>query len=635
MGDWDRHEDQWRWKPNKKINNEIEYNPVPRDRDKVYYTTTGLLPWILSRQWLKANLQQFDNDIRNIGEYNFNNRYFDRYFLNSLNEKDWKQQIKFVQEKVTDSLIKSAMSLLPDTIYKLSGEKIEDILISRRAMLEKEGLKYFRFLSRNVDVPTTGKNEKIDVQFLDNQHVGVTITKLKKDQFRNRVIYQREFDPGVTEEIRLYGMGGNDQFTVTGTAISPIKVRLIGGIDSDTFTIESNGKNRNHIYIYDNKDKGNVFPSSALARLRTSSDSTINLFNRKSFAYEHKGVLTSVFFNPDQGFLLRVGYILEKQGFRKEPYATRHILYANYATIWKSFLFTYHGDFKKVFGNYDLGVNIVSRGPHNIDNFFGVGNETVFINKNNDAVKFYQNRFDYVNGDVLLRKTVSPGFRIKGGIGGEFYTSSSASNTNKYLIQYNLTRPNEMVFSDQYFGGLVAGAEFNTRNELIMPHKGVYWNTEMRAMKQFNGLNSTYGKVFTEFSFYIPVKDSSIVIANRIAGGTTLGDAAFYQQLKLGGPVNLRGYNLNRFTGKSMVYHNLELRTKLFDFTSYIAPGTVGLIGFNDVGRVWMPGERSTKWHNGYGGGLYIIPAELVLLQALIGRSVEGAKVYFSFGVRF
>ena len=125
------------------------------------------------------------------------------------------------------------------------------------------------------------------------------------------------------------------------------------------------------------------------------------------------------------------------------------------------------------------------------------------------------------------------------------------------------------------------------------------------------------------------------MLANRIAGGTTVGDAAYYQQLKLGGPVSLRGYNINRFTGKSMFYHNMELRLKLFDFTSYIVPGTVGLIGFNDVGRVWTPGEKSSKWHDGYGGGLYIIPAELVFVQALIAHSEEGTQPYFSIGVRF
>ncbi|HEX8279076.1 MAG TPA: hypothetical protein VF540_10295, partial [Segetibacter sp.] len=42
MGDWDRHEDQWRWERIKNKNGML-YTPVPRDRDKVYYNTSGVL----------------------------------------------------------------------------------------------------------------------------------------------------------------------------------------------------------------------------------------------------------------------------------------------------------------------------------------------------------------------------------------------------------------------------------------------------------------------------------------------------------------------------------------------------------------------------------------------------------------
>jgi hypothetical protein len=64
-------------------------------------------------------------------------------------------------------------------------------------------------------------------------------------------------------------------------------------------------------------------------------------------------------------------------------------------------------------------------------------------------------------------------------------------------------------------------------------------------------------------------------------------------------------------------------------------PGSFGLIGFNDVGRVWVPGESSDKWHDGYGGGLYIIPAQLVLIEAVMGFSKEGSLPYISIGFRF
>jgi hypothetical protein len=61
----------------------------------------------------------------------------------------------------------------------------------------------------------------------------------------------------------------------------------------------------------------------------------------------------------------------------------------------------------------------------------------------------------------------------------------------------------------------------------------------------------------------------------------------------------------------------------------------VGLIGFNDIGRVWVPGESSDQWHDGYGGGIYLIPAQLVLIEGVVGFSKEGALPYISVGFRF
>ncbi|GAB3821382.1 hypothetical protein GCM10028895_23430 [Pontibacter rugosus] len=85
-----------------------------------------------------------------------------------------------------------------------------------------------------------------------------------------------------------------------------------------------------------------------------------------------------------------------------------------------------------------------------------------------------------------------------------------------------------------------------------------------------------------------------------------------------------------------MLYHNIELRFKLFDFNSFLFPGSVGMIGFNDVGRVWSDnGDDDGGWHDGFGGGLYISPAELILIHGVVGFSEDGVLPYFSVGFRF
>jgi len=155
-------------------------------------------------------------------------------------------------------------------------------------------------------------------------------------------------------------------------------------------------------------------------------------------------------------------------------------------------------------------------------------------------------------------------------------------------------------------------------------------------MHEIGNEKYNYGNVLSEFSVYAtPFKTEGFVIATRVGVGTTVGDPSFFQLMYLGGKQTMRGFHTNRFAGKTALYNNLEMRLKLFDFNSYLLPGTVGLIAFNDVGRVWLPGESSTKWHDSYGTGIYIVPAQLLVIQAVVGFSKEGSLPYISIGFRF
>ena len=143
-------------------------------------------------------------------------------------------------------------------------------------------------------------------------------------------------------------------------------------------------------------------------------------------------------------------------------------------------------------------------------------------------------------------------------------------------------------------------------------------------------------QLIPQFSIYRSLTNNgSVVLANRLGGGFTVGKPAFYQLLFLDGKDNLMGYRQYRFAGKQMLYNNLEMRVKLTDFAGYVLPGQFGITGFFDVGRVWVDGENSQKWHNGFGGGFYFAPAQLFLLRATLSYSDEGLYPYISFGFRF
>ena len=635
LGDWDRHEDQWRWE---KIDGKHEtiYEPVPRDRDQVYYKTSGVLPWIVAHQWLKSKFQGYSNEIRDINGWNFNARYFDRYFLNQLSEDDWKEQISFVQSKLTDELINKTMKLMPDTIYQLSGKEIANKMIARRNGLAKQALEYYRFISREVEIPASDKTDQFTIHNEADGNLTVTVNKIKKDGSIDKVTYHRTFVPSVTKEVRLYGFAGDDVFLVTGTQPSPIKVRMVGGDGMDSFAVNDSLHNKRNLYIYDRSDQQNKLPLSSQAKNKTSTDTTVNSYDKTSYKFDRFEPISLANYSNDIGVLLIGGFSYEKHGFRKEPYSFREEFLTNYSLARKSLLFTYVAEWKKLIGNNDFGINILSRGPNNLSNFFGIGNNTVFENKGDHKISYYRNRYDYVTGDVSLHHTYG-NWRISAGIAGQFYNSQASNNDERFLNDYNRAYPNEKVFGTKVYGGVTANARLDTRNKLIIPTQGVLWNTTISGFSGGgSGSHNTYGQILSEFSFYLnPDRDSVLVIANRTGLGTTVGDAAYFQLMKLGGAQNFRGFHTNRFTGKTIAYNNLELRLKVLDFSSYLLPGSLGIIGFNDVGRVWQPGESSDQWHDGYGGGIYLIPAQLVLIEGVVGFSKEGALPYISIGFRF
>ncbi|RFM28353.1 BamA/TamA family outer membrane protein [Deminuibacter soli] len=635
IGDWDRHEDQWRWQK-EKTKKQTLYSPVPRDRDQVYYNTGGVFPWIVSHQWLKSKFQGFGDHIRDINAFNFNARYFDRYFLNRLSEQDWRNAIADIQQKLSDTLIRSALHRMPDTVYALTGERIFQNMVSRRKALAAEAMEYYRFLARDVDVPASDKRELFAINYGDSGHVNITITKIAKSGETAQVLYQRSFKPGETNEVRLYGFDGDDIFSVTGSTPSSVKVRMIGGAGADSFAVNTQLPHKPGLYIYDRYDEHNVLPAKSKARFRLANDTIVNSFDPTAFKFNRLMPLVSVNYNFDEGIIPRFGLIWEKHGFRQEPFSMRQSLIANYSISRRAFSIVYNGVFRKFVGNNDLGIDAALKGPNGVGNFFGIGNEAVFVNKGDQRIEYYRNRYNYLQASARLFHPLGNNFVVNAGIGGQWYNSNASKNSDHYLAVFDAEHPEERVFSNKQFASLVAGLTYDNRNDTVRPSKGWLWRTNITGNREINGGNRTYGQITSIVSNYVkPFTGNSLVIANRLGVGTTVGDPYYFQQLYVGGQFLLRGYHTARFTGKTMLYHNIELRERLFHFTSYLLPGTVGITAFNDLGRVWQPGEGSGKWHDGYGGGIYVEPGDLVLLQVSIGHSVEGTASYLSIGYRF
>ena len=174
-------------------------------------------------------------------------------------------------------------------------------------------------------------------------------------------------------------------------------------------------------------------------------------------------------------------------------------------------------------------------------------------------------------------------------------------------------------------------------NSDLFPTRGIRWVNKLTSLQPLNRFSRSVTKLQSDMVIYASLKiPAKIIGVIKMGAGHIFNDSIeYFQALSLGQNNELRGFRKNRFSGTSMAYGSLELRIKLFDSKSYILPGQVGLVVFNDLGRVWYAGEDSHKWHYVAGGGFYYNPFNLVILSATVGYSKEERVFNFSLGSKF
>jgi outer membrane protein assembly factor BamA len=181
------------------------------------------------------------------------------------------------------------------------------------------------------------------------------------------------------------------------------------------------------------------------------------------------------------------------------------------------------------------------------------------------------------------------------------------------------------------------GVELDNLNNPIFPTRGIRWTNTFSMTQPLNRNSQAINKLESDMVVYASLKiPARIVGVIKLGGGHIFNDSIeYFQALSLGQNNVLRGFRKNRFSGHSVAYGSLELRIKVLEGKSYVLPGQVGVIAFNDIGRVWYRGEQSRKWHNVIGGGLYYNPFNLVIVSATIGVSPEETVFNFSIGTKF
>lgn len=634
IGDWDRHEGQWFWAETQTDSLSI-YEPIPIDRDNAFFKSDGLIPWIGRREWALRKFQLFDEGIRDMAGMNFNGRYFDRWFITELNRDDWMAIAKDMQQSLTDSVINEAISQWPPPIQELNGETFARKLKARRDKLTEFANRYYHILSEQVNVYGTDNPDLFDVERHSDGRVTVRVYELMSENNREQMLrYERTFKQEETDEIRLFGFGHDDTFNINGKAEESIVVRIIGGEGQDTINDRSLVEGRSEAtQVYDTY-YGSMIRSSGETQSKRSDDPRINRFDERGFEYGYTAPLITAGYNRNDGVFLGGGALITSHGFRKDPFATQHRITAMRALGTSSYSFNYEGIFTDELDPFNLEVSAEVLAPRFVSNFFGLGNETERINPDYD---FYNYETDKVDLDVEIAEGLEDLVFFDAGLGYEYY---KPLETGEFLNSPQSPLTDE-DYGSHHFATAGGGLRVTTVDDPVIPHYGVEFTVGVELNVGLNERSETFGRIESIGKVYYTIEELNTTLASRLGFATNIGSYDFFQANTLGGqrvftnPGNLRGFARNRFAGRTSLFHNTELRTRLGNLDSYFFPAEFGIKAFIDEGRVWVDDESSRLWHVGYGGGFWISPLEYFVLDATYAMSDEDEFVSVTLGFNF
>src|SRR5690606_36484876 len=199
---------------------------------------------------------------------------------------------------------------------------IELNIQSRRNELLESGMSYYHSLAKVVDIPLSAKNEFIYVRTLLQGMVEVEVRNKKKDGSEGRRLYKRNFYPEETEELRIYGIAGEDEYILSGDQKSNIKIRIIGGSKDNKYANRANIPKQNRNFHEETQyTNTNAVALNNKVKYRLKNDYAEHAYDYYNYKYDRKGAFVNLNYGVDRGLIIGLGYLIENQGFRKAPFA--------------------------------------------------------------------------------------------------------------------------------------------------------------------------------------------------------------------------------------------------------------------------------------------------------------------------
>lgn len=641
IGDWDRHQDQWRWIEFKENDKKV-YRPLPRDRDQAFsIMADGFLLGAAVKLVPAARiLRKYDNDLIDVKNVNVEPYPLDMEFIQRASKEVWDAQVKKIQEGITNDVIEEAFLFFPIEMRDKNVEEIKSKLKARRGNLQAISNRYYNLINNYAVIKGTNKDDYFTISCLDNGKIKVVAERIKdgknKDEFHNRV-----YDVDDTKEIWIYGLDDDDIFEIKGEN-KKIRIRLIGGQNNDKYIIPEGGK----VTLYDHKTKPNDLSQVNSTKIKLRDDYDTNTYDYKKVKNSTNQILPSLGFNPDDGIKAGISNTFTTYGFERNPFTYKHILGMSYFLATNGFDLNYNGEFANVLRTTNLGIDIHFNSPNYAVNFFGFGNSTPNLEANDDGLDI---DLDYNRVRIRSFKAM-PSLIWKGTLGskikaGLFYESNEVERTNERFISDAVAAMEiqEGVFDNQDFYGVAASYHFENKDNTAFPTLGMQLNIQM-GYKNNITTSKGFGYMIPELGFdYKLIPSGQLVLATVVRAHINVGnDFEFYQGATLGANTGLRGYRNERFTGKSAFVQSSDIRWNFLDLKTALLPINLGIYGGADYGKVWIDNNlilnsqfNNSDFNTSLGGGVFMSMADMLTANISVFNSDDGARLAFRMGFGF
>jgi hypothetical protein len=280
-------------------------------------------------------------------------------------------------------------------------------------------------------------------------------------------------------------------------------------------------------------------------------------------------------------------------------------------------------------------------------NFFGLGNDTT-RDSSLDSHSFYRvNQHRFVVRPLATANLVGP-LQARAGFAFERFQNTAHQPASPASGAYGS--------GTMSLASVETGVHLDTRTGQLTRRRGFEVDASVRYYPPWLDNASGFTKARAEALalFGSPIA-SPVLFSLRVAGEKNWGSYPFFEAASIGGATStspldvaggstgnlLRGYNLNRFAGDASVVANADLRIPLGRYSA-IVPLRYGLLALADVGRVFVDGDSSSKWHPGVGGGAWLAMRAagsgmeyVTSMSFAVVRSDEGTSFYLTSAFNF